>query len=67
MMLPFMTGLQRTTPFDIEMAWLADRHYSRRTVGSRQFLNNGRKLVLRDAAGTILFASRKILFVKELP
>lgn len=45
----------RTTHFDHEMAALADRHYSRRTVGARQFLYSGRKLVLRDTAGTVLF------------
>ena len=37
------------------MRLLADRHYSRRTVGARQFLYNGRKLVLRDAGGLVLF------------
>jgi hypothetical protein len=55
MFLPFNAGLIRTTPFDPEMAALADRHYSRRTPGSRQFCNNGRKLVLRNAEGTVLF------------
>jgi hypothetical protein len=45
----------QTTPFDAEMASLADRHYSRRKVGNRQFCNNGRKLVLRNAEGTVLF------------
>lgn len=35
---------------------LADRHYSRRTVGARQFLYSGRKLVLRDALGEVLWA-----------
>ena len=35
---------------------LADRHYSRRTIGARQFLYSGRKLVLRDALGQVLFA-----------
>ena len=35
---------------------LADRHYSRRTVGARQFLYSGRKLVLRNTEGTVLFA-----------
>jgi len=38
------------------MAELADRHYSRRTVGARQFLYSGRKLVLRNTEGTVLFA-----------
>ena len=37
------------------MSMLADRHYSRRTVGARQFLYSGRKLVLRNTEGTILF------------
>jgi len=47
MLLPFETGLVRTTHFDPEMAALADRHYSRR--------DSGRKLVLRNAEGTVLF------------
>jgi len=47
--------LVKTTHFDHEMAALADRHYSRRTVGARQFAYSGRKLVLRDAAGLILW------------
>jgi hypothetical protein len=55
MLLGFESGLIRTTPFDPEMAMLADRHYSRRTPGARQFCNSGRKLVLRNAEGTILF------------
>jgi hypothetical protein len=55
MRLPFTPGLIRTTHFDGEMAMLADRHYSRRTVGARQFLYSGRKLVLRNTEGTILF------------
>jgi len=56
MLLPFHSGLMWTTHFDPEMATLADRHYSRRTVGARQFLYSGRKLVLRNAEGTVLFA-----------
>lgn len=55
MMLPFWEGLVKTTHFDPEMAMLADRHYSRRTIGARQFCYSGRKLVLRDTAGTVLF------------
>lgn len=55
MLLPFTNTLQPTSPFDAEMAALADRHYSRRTVGARQFLYSGRKLVLRDTAGQVLF------------
>jgi hypothetical protein len=55
-MLSLTDGLIRTTHFDDEMRQLADRHYSRRTIGARQFLYSGRKLVLRDADGLVLFA-----------
>lgn len=55
MMLPLWEGLVRTTHFDPEMAALADRHYSRRTVGARQFCYAGRKLVLRDTRGDVFF------------
>ncbi len=55
MMLPFTDGLIRTTHFDPEMSMLADRHYSRRTPGARQFCYSGRKLVLRDALAQVLF------------
>lgn len=55
-MLAWTEGLMRTTHFDDEMRQLADRHYSRRTIGARQFLYSGRKLVLRNAEGTVLFA-----------
>src|SRR6185503_18190417 len=55
MRLAFTDELIVTNHFDPEMAMLADRHYSRRTVGARQFLYSGRKLVIRDAAGDVLF------------
>jgi hypothetical protein len=55
MLFPFSNGLVPTTHFDGEMSVLADRHYSRRSVGARQFLYNGKKLVLRNAEGTVLF------------
>ena len=55
MILPMYDSLLVTTHFDPEMAMLADRHYSRRTIGARQFLYSGRKIVIRDAAGDILF------------
>lgn len=55
MLLPFTEGLIATTPFDPEMACLADRHYSRRTKGAKQFCYSGRKLVLRNTTGTVLF------------
>lgn len=55
MLLPFTDELIVTTHFDPEMAQLADRHYSRRTIGARQFLYSGRKLVIRNSEGTMLF------------
>ena len=55
MRLEFSDALIVTNHFDPEMAMLADRHYSRRTVGARQFLYSGRKLVIRDARGDVLF------------
>jgi len=55
MFLPFTNGLIRTTHFDQECRMLADRHYSRRTVGARQFCSAARKLVLRDAKADVLF------------
>jgi hypothetical protein len=55
MLLPLYEGLVKTTHFDDEMRQLADRHYSRRTIGARQFAYSGRKLVLRDGPGTVLF------------
>ena len=53
--LPLTNGLVRTTPFDQECRVLADRHYSRRTPGARQFCYSGRKLVLRNTEGSVLF------------
>lgn len=55
MQLAFSDSLIVTNHFDPEMARLADRHYSRRTVGARQFLYSGRKIVIRDALGDVLF------------
>jgi hypothetical protein len=55
-MLAWTEGLMVSNGFDDEMRQLADRHYSRRTIGARQFLYAGRRLVLRDAAGLVLFA-----------
>lgn len=55
MMLPFWEGLVKTSHYDMEMARLADRHYSRRTIGATQFAYSGRKLVLRNTEGTVLF------------
>lgn len=55
MLLPFTEDLVLTSAGDAEMAVLADRHYSRRKRGSGQFLYAGRKLVIRNSEGTILF------------
>jgi len=55
MFLPFSNSLIVTTHFDGEMSMLADRHYSRRTVGARQFMYSGRKIVIRNTEGTVLF------------
>lgn len=55
MRLAFSDALLVTSSYDGEMSMLADRHYSRRKVGARQFLYSGRKLVIRNAEGTILF------------
>ncbi len=54
-LLAFTDGLMITNHFDQECRVLADRHYSRRTPGAKQFCYSGRKLVLRDAAATVLF------------
>ena len=55
MLLPFTEQLVVTNRFDSECAVLADRHYSRRTVGDRQFMPPGRTLVIRNHEGTLVF------------
>jgi len=54
-LLPLTDGLIATSAADPDCARLADRHYSRRTIGHAQFAPSGRKLVLRDMAGLIVF------------
>jgi hypothetical protein len=56
MWLKFDDSLIVSNHFDQECRILADRHYSRRTIGARQFLYSGRKLVIRNAEGTMVFA-----------
>lgn len=56
MLLPLTDNLLPCSPFDADCAALADRHYSRQTIGSPQFVGNGRKLVLRDTVGDVVFA-----------
>jgi len=55
MLLPFTDGLMISNRADYEMARMADRHYSRRTIGSAQFTGPGTDLVLRNSTGSILF------------
>lgn len=55
MYLPITDGLIISNRGDYEAARMADRHYSRRTVGSPQFTGPGTDLVLRNTEGTILF------------
>lgn len=55
MMLPFTSGLIETKRTDPECAALADRHYSRQTVGHREFVGPAKNLILRNAEGTVLF------------
>ena len=54
-LLDFEPGLVAVKRTDVESRLLADRHYSRQTPGAREFMGNGRTLVLRDAAGTVVF------------
>jgi hypothetical protein len=55
MLLPFTDSLVITGAADCEAALLADSHYSRQTIGARQFMPNGEKMVIRDAAGLMVF------------
>lgn len=45
----------RTTKFDPRGAALADRHYSRRTVGSPQFMPPGQTIVMLAAEGAAVW------------
>ncbi len=47
--------LMRVPRVDYGARLLADRHYSRQSVGARDFVGPGRNLILRNAAGTVLF------------
>lgn len=55
MLLPMFDGLVKASRFDPEMAAMADRHYSRQSVGSPQYFGPGRALALRSAPGDVLF------------
>jgi len=41
---------------------LADRHYSRKTIGANLFIGPGKKLVLMTEDGKVLFAWRKSVY-----
>ena len=51
----FDDDLIETWAADPECARLADRHYARQTPGAAQFMPSGKKLILRDAAGDVVF------------
>jgi len=63
-MLPFGNTVV-TLDGDPECRELADRHYSRKTHGAALFMGPGRKIVLRDPAGTWLFAWRMSLLRED--
>ena len=54
-LLAFTDDLFQTWAADPECARLADRHYPRQKKGAAQFMPSGKKLVLRDAAGDVVF------------
>jgi len=55
MLLDFTDGLVRVGKFDVECCQLADKHYSRQKPGTNQFMPPGRTMVLRSAAGDVVF------------
>lgn len=55
LILPFTDGLVRTIKFDPECAAMADRHYSRQSIGSNQFAPPGETIILRNCEGSVLF------------
>ena len=63
-MLPIGTCV-RTRRNDIEARIMADAHYSRKTVGARDFIGPGKTIILRDPEGTWLFAWRNAQFRRD--
>jgi hypothetical protein len=53
--LAFDERLIQSHRFDPELCMLADRHYSRGTVGAPQFAPPSEDLILRDALGEVVF------------
>ena len=56
-LLPDTGAWRRATKFDARGAALADRHYSRRTIGSPQFMPPGRTLVLITPEGNAVWGT----------
>lgn len=54
-MLDFQAGLIEVGKCDRDCASLADRHYSRQSVGNVQFMPPGRTMVLRNPEGSVVF------------
>jgi hypothetical protein len=50
-----LTYWRRVPKFDRSAVWLADRHYSRRKVGSPQFMPPGQTIVLLSHDGLAVF------------
>ena len=71
LMLDFMDGKhtlwQVTKKTDVTCRQLADRHYSRQTVGATSFCRPGKNYVLRTAAGDAVwvFSNIKILVINS--
>ena len=55
MLLKFSDELIRVGKFDFESCQLANKHYSRQKPGTNQFMPPGKTLVLRSAAGDVVF------------
>jgi|SRR5882762_3277980 len=55
MLLDFTGELVRVGKFDLEACLLADKHYSRQKPGTNQFMPPGKTMILRSAAGDIVF------------
>jgi hypothetical protein len=55
MLLNFTNELVRVGKFDAESCQLADKHYSRQKPGTNQFMPPGKTMILRSAAGDVVF------------
>jgi hypothetical protein len=55
MLLDFTGELVQVSKFDFESCLFADQHYSRQKPGTHQFMPPGKTLILRSAAGDVLF------------